>query len=149
MSKWIKYCHNRELHFQLQQSCKLRYLETEFIFHFFSLRIGNSWWNKAVYPPELIYSDKRRMHRNKLFSFIWVSLYCTSEGFNLLICSNLFCNMKRNKKTTFFKRVKLPLCLLIHFLILPKRPCWCLRTPSAVPGLLKLQHQETLELSDR
>lgn len=94
-----------------------------------------------------IYSDKRRMHRNKLLSFMWVSLYCTSEGFNLSIRSNLFCNMKRNKKKkTFFKRVELPLCLLIHLPNLAQRPCWCLRSTSAVPGLLRLHHQEMLEL---
>lgn len=90
--------------------------------------------------PNFIYSDKRRTRRNKLFSFMRVSLYCASEDFNLSIWSNLVCNMKRNKKKKFFKS-QLPLCLLIHFLNLaPKtmlmfeeHKCCARSTPATSP----------------
>lgn len=51
--KGIKHCRNRELQLQLQQSCNLRYSEPQFLFYFFSLQNGNSWWNKALYLPKL------------------------------------------------------------------------------------------------
>lgn len=54
-----------------------------------------------------IYSDKRGTCRNKLFSFMWVSLYCASEGFNLSIWSNVVCNLKRNQKKNKISRVEL------------------------------------------
>lgn len=60
-----------------------------------------------------IYSDKRRASRNKLFSFMWMSLYCASEDFSLSMQINLVCSMKRNKKKKYW-RVKPPLCLSVH-----------------------------------
>lgn len=70
-----------------------------------------------------------------------MSLYCTSEDFNLSIWSSLVCNMnrKQEKKNTFSK-VKLPLCLSIHFpnlapktMLMFEYKCCARSTPTTSP----------------